>query len=137
MASLGASEIEVKRLGALYWFTIEFGMCLDKLGNKKAYGAGIMSSFGELAYCQTDKPEFLPLDPYLIAADYVDFPISEMQPTYFVAESFESAKDKINDYCNNISRPFNVSFNVKTQTIEVDRKIKTRDEHVGGGGLLF
>jgi phenylalanine-4-hydroxylase len=56
LASLGATEIELKRLAALYWFTIEFGMCLDKHGNKKAYGAGIMSSFGELEYCVTDKP---------------------------------------------------------------------------------
>ena len=42
-------------------------MCLDQKGNKKAYGAGIMSSFGELAYCVTDEPEFKPFDPYLIA----------------------------------------------------------------------
>ena len=56
LASLGASEIEINRLAAIYWFTIEFGMCFDRFGNKKAYGAGIMSSFGELAYCVTDKP---------------------------------------------------------------------------------
>lgn len=67
LASLGASEIELKRLAALYWFTIEFGMCLDQHGKRKAYGAGIMSSFGELEYCMTDKPKFLPLDPYKIA----------------------------------------------------------------------
>lgn len=67
LASLGATEIELKRLAALYWFTIEFGMCLDSNGKKKAYGAGIMSSFGELEYCMTDKPKFLPLDPYVIA----------------------------------------------------------------------
>lgn len=112
-------------------------MCLDKEGKRKAYGAGIMSSFGELEYCQTDVPKFLPLDPFLIAQDYVNFPISEMQPTYFVAESFEKAKYQIQDYCDSIPKPFNVSYNVKTQSIEVDRKIKTRDEHEGGGGLLF
>jgi phenylalanine-4-hydroxylase len=53
---LGASEIELKRLAAIYWFTIEFGMCLDDKGQKKAYGAGIMSSFGELEYCVSEKP---------------------------------------------------------------------------------
>ena len=103
-------------------------MCLDSQGNKKAYGAGIMSSFGELEYCVTDKPEFRPFDPYEISQSYVDFPISEMQPTYFVAESFQKAKMQIIDYCENIARPFNLSFNSKTLTIEVDRKIKTRDE---------
>lgn len=92
LASLGASEIELKRLAAIYWFTVEFGMCLDSKGLKKAYGAGIMSSFGELEYCVTSKPEFRPFDPYEISQNYVDFPISEMQPTYFVAESFQKAK---------------------------------------------
>ena len=72
---------------------------MDKSGAKKAYGAGIMSSFGELEYCVTDKPEFKPFDPYVIAQDYVNFPISEMQPTYFVADDFHSAKKLIIDYC--------------------------------------
>ena len=30
LASLGASELELKRLAAIYWFTVEFGMCLDQ-----------------------------------------------------------------------------------------------------------
>ena len=120
--------MELKRLAAIYWFTLEFGMCLNAAGEKKAYGAGIMSSFGELEYCMTDKPTFKPLDPYVIAQDHLTFPISEVQPVYFVAESFERAKAQIIDYCENISRPFSLSFNQRTQTIEVDRKIRTRDE---------
>lgn len=55
LASLGASEVELKRLAAIYWFTIEFGMCRED-GKNKAYGAGILSSLGELEYCTTDKP---------------------------------------------------------------------------------
>ena len=66
LASLGASEVELKRLAAIYWFTIEFGMCYEK-GKPKAYGAGILSSVGELEYCMTDVPELKPLDPYEIA----------------------------------------------------------------------
>jgi len=66
LASLGANEIELKRLAAIYWFTIEFGMCRED-GQNKAYGAGILSSFGELEYCLTDTPKLYPLDPYEIA----------------------------------------------------------------------
>jgi phenylalanine-4-hydroxylase len=66
LASLGASENEIKRLAAIYWFTIEFGMCKED-GKMKAYGAGILSSIGELAYCVTDEPKLKPLDPHDIA----------------------------------------------------------------------
>lgn len=67
LASLGASELEVKRLAAIYWFTIEFGLCLDSRGQKKAYGAGLLSSFGELEYCVSNLPQFKPFDPLDIA----------------------------------------------------------------------
>ena len=93
LASLGASDAELLRLAAVYWHTIEFGMCLNSNGERKAYGAGIMGSVAELEYCQTDKPEFLPLDLDLISREYLSFLITDMQPTYFVAESFERAKE--------------------------------------------
>jgi len=125
----------MKRLAAIYWFTIEFGMCRDKNNELKAYGAGIMSSFGELEYCVTDTPELKPFDPYVIAQNHIDFPISSMQPIYFVAESFSDAKAKIIDYCEHINKPFNVSYNTKTNCVEVDRKIRTRPEIEDG--LLF
>lgn len=62
-------------------------MCYED-GKPKAYGAGILSSVGELEYCVTDKPKLLPLDPFEIAENHLDYPISSMQPLYFVAESF-------------------------------------------------
>ena len=76
----------------LYWFTIEFGLCKQD-GQVKAYGAGLLSSFGELQYCLSDKPEVRPFDPSKTGLQ--KFPITEMQPVYFLAESFQGAKEKL------------------------------------------
>lgn len=37
----------MRRLARLYWFTFEFG-CVKEDGKVKSYGAGSLSSFGEL-----------------------------------------------------------------------------------------
>lgn len=66
LASLGANERDIDKLAAIYWFTLEFGMCKER-GLKKAYGAGILSSFGELQYCLSETPKYHALDPFEIA----------------------------------------------------------------------
>jgi phenylalanine-4-hydroxylase len=76
----------VKFLARLYWYTIEFG--LIKVGGKaKAYGAGLLSSGGELAYCVDDpKPRRLPFDlERMMRTEYL---IDRYQETYFVIDSF-------------------------------------------------
>jgi phenylalanine-4-hydroxylase len=80
----------------------------------------------------TNKPKFFPLDPFEIAQNHLDFPISSVQPHYFVAESFLSAKDIITKYCDQMSKPFNVSYDEKSGQVFVDRAIKTREELTGG-----
>ncbi|GAV09930.1 hypothetical protein RvY_19400 [Ramazzottius varieornatus] len=116
MASLGAPDDWIDKLATLYWFTVEFGMCKEK-NTYKAYGAGLLSSFGELQYCLTDKPEKRGFDPDKIAS--TKYPITEFQPVYYVADSFADAKDKVSQWAATIQRPFSVRYNPYTQSIEV------------------
>lgn len=75
-----------------YWFTVEFGLC-RQANELKAYGAGLLSSIGELQYSLSDKPELKDFDPEVTGVQ--EYPITEYQPTYFVAESFDDVKEKL------------------------------------------
>jgi len=77
----------VKMLARLYWFTIEFGL-MNTAAGIRAYGAGLLSSGGELAYCVDDpRPRRLPFD--LERTMRTEYQIDRYQETYFVIDSFE------------------------------------------------
>ncbi|XP_011299399.1 tyrosine 3-monooxygenase [Fopius arisanus] len=116
LASLGASDEEIEKLSTIYWFTVEFGLC--KEGTEvKAYGAGLLSAYGELLHSLSDKCEHRSFDPSTTAVQpYQD---QDYQPIYYVAESFEDAKEKFRRWVSTMSRPFEVRFNPHTQTVEV------------------
>ncbi|PAV59661.1 hypothetical protein WR25_21254 [Diploscapter pachys] len=120
LASLGATDDTIEKLATLYWFTVEFGVCLQN-GERKAYGAGLLSSFGELQYALSDKPEILPFEPSVTCE--TKYPITEYQPRYFLADSFVSAKNKLKAWAATIQRPFQVRYNAYTQKIEVLDKV--------------
>uniref|UniRef100_T1HGU7 phenylalanine 4-monooxygenase n=1 Tax=Rhodnius prolixus TaxID=13249 RepID=T1HGU7_RHOPR len=125
LASLGAPDEYVEKIATCYWFTVEFGICRQN-GKLKAFGAGLLSSYGELEYCLSDKPMLKPFDPPSTAQQ--KYPITEYQPIYFVAESFEDAKDKMIKYAQTIPRNFGVRYNAYTQTVEVlDSKTQVKE----------
>lgn len=87
------SEEALERLARIYWFTIEFGV-LWEAGEVKAYGAGLVSSAGELDAMR--RAELRPLD--LEAAARQEFDTTTYQPILFCADSFESMHQTLRDY---------------------------------------
>lgn len=127
LASLGATDEEMVKLATIYWFTVEFGLCretsADGRGEVKAYGAGLLSSFGELEYCLGKEAKHAVFDPAKTAVQ--EYPITSYQPLYFVAESFADMKEKVKEYSESFDRPFAARYNALTQTIEtLDTKAK-------------
>jgi len=130
LASLGASDDDITRLARCYWYSVEFGLCLEE-GKNKAYGAGLLSSFGELEYACKEhidggggevRPEILPWDP-AVAAN-LEFPITTYQPIYFLAESLQDGKIKMRKYCEGLPRPFYALYNRQTETVHIDRPVR-------------
>jgi phenylalanine-4-hydroxylase len=76
----------LKYLARLYWYTIEFGLIKSPDG-VKAYGAGLLSSGGELAYSVNDpKPVRRPFELMTVMGS--EYHIDSYQDQYFVIEDF-------------------------------------------------
>jgi phenylalanine-4-hydroxylase len=128
LASLGASDEDIDKLAHCYWHSVEFGLCRED-GVNKAYGAGLLSSFGELEYaCSPDHPgaEEPPVikdwDPSVAATQ--EFPITTYQPVYFIASSLQDAKQRMRAYCEGLQRPFFALHNPQTNTVHIDRPVR-------------
>jgi phenylalanine-4-hydroxylase len=93
-ASLRAtSAAALEFFSRVFWFTLEFGVVFE-LGTPKAYGAGLLSSFGELdTYRHAD---IRPWD--LRAMGTLDYDITHYQPVLFAASSFERLIDDLGSF---------------------------------------
>mmetsp|Transcript_20067 Transcript_20067/g.29165 ORF Transcript_20067/g.29165 Transcript_20067/m.29165 type:complete len:419 (-) Transcript_20067:112-1368(-) len=119
LASLGASDDDIERLARCYWFTVEFGLCRQD-GEVKAYGAGVLSSYGEIehAFMGSEARTFVDWDP--MVASQTDYPITKYQPLYFVANNFTSARNKLVAFTSNeIKRPFGTVFNEERNEVSL------------------
>lgn len=106
-ASLGADEKQIWHLTKIYWYTVEFGVIREG-AQVKAFGAGVLSSFGELAHMRDGQPSLRPFDPFAPQPkmSYKD----GFQKAYVVLESFEEAAQLLRDYCASIAKPGLVDF---------------------------
>jgi phenylalanine-4-hydroxylase len=114
-AMLCDDEYHIKRLGRLFWFTVEFGLIREN-GQVKIYGSGLVSSHAESEYslkgawerkghsaeeCKERAiPEWRPFD--LDRVCETDFEIHHYQPIYYVLESFEQLRDAMNEYAEEV-----------------------------------
>ena len=97
MQAYGAGGLKASRLQAceylarLYWYTVEFGLIATPAG-LRAYGAGILSSTGELRHSlQSTAPQRLGFDVERIMRTH--YRIDSFQGTYFVITGFEQLFD--------------------------------------------
>ena len=87
-AGLKALELGgLENLARLYWYTIEFGLIRTPQG-LRAYGAGILSSGGEVEYClHSSAPRRIPLDVERVMRTL--YKIDTYQESYFVIRDFQ------------------------------------------------
>ncbi|XP_072341219.1 tryptophan 5-hydroxylase 1-like isoform X2 [Scyliorhinus torazame] len=92
LVSLAATDEDVQKLATCYFFTVEFGLCKQD-GQLRAYGAGLLSSIGELKHALSDKAIVKPFEPRTTCTQ--ECLITTFQEAYFLSESFEEAKAKM------------------------------------------
>src|SRR5918999_1466932 len=77
----------------VFWFTIEFGVVWEE-GELRAYGAGILSSYGEIE--EFRGMEIRPIDFEQMAT--IDYDITKYQPVLFCAESMEHLVEEVGSF---------------------------------------
>ncbi|HQU82044.1 MAG TPA: phenylalanine 4-monooxygenase [Pyrinomonadaceae bacterium] len=90
-----ATDKQLEELGRLYWFTVEFGM-VEHEGDIKAYGAGLLSSFGELEHAFSDQVDRRKFD--LEEVINQDYSYSDMQKILYVIPSYAELKEQTRKY---------------------------------------
>jgi phenylalanine-4-hydroxylase len=84
------SDEALEFFSRVFWFTLEFGVVVED-GERKAYGAGLLSSFGEIQVFRN--AEIRPWD--IRAMGTTGYDITTYQPLLFEAESFGRLVDDL------------------------------------------
>jgi phenylalanine-4-hydroxylase len=88
-AGAAARKEDRPMLARLYWFTVEFGLIHRPDEGLRTYGAGIVSSIGEISYAlESSEPQRKRFDPLDVLR--TPYRIDIYQPIYFTIESFDT-----------------------------------------------
>ena len=90
---------EMSKIRNLHWWTVEYGL-IGTVENPKIYGAGLLSSIGESAWCMTDNVKKIPYD--ISAADQ-SFDITKPQPQLFVTPDFAQLSSVLEEFANKMA----------------------------------
>ena len=90
---------EMAQIRNLHWWTVEYGL-IGTLENPKIYGAGLLSSIGESAWCMTDNVKKL---PYTIEAAQQSFDITKVQPQLYVTPDFAYLSLILEEFANTMA----------------------------------
>jgi phenylalanine-4-hydroxylase len=90
---------EMAQIRNLHWWTVEYGM-IGSLENAKIYGAGLLSSIGESAWCMKDE---VVKRPYSIEAADINFDITKPQPQLFVTPNFAHLSLVLEQFANKMA----------------------------------
>lgn len=90
---------EMAKIRNLHWWTVEYGL-IGTVEDPKIYGAGLLSSIGESAWCMTDEVKKI---PYNISAADQSFDITKPQPQLFVTPDFAYLNLVLEEFANTMA----------------------------------
>ncbi len=90
---------EMSRIRNLHWWTVEYGL-IGTIEDPKIYGAGLLSSIGESAWCMTEEVAKI---PYSIEAADQSFDITKPQPQLYVTPDFARLSLVLEEFANTMA----------------------------------
>jgi phenylalanine-4-hydroxylase len=88
-----AGDENLRFLSRVFWFTVEFGVVVEG-GELRAYGAGILSSYGEID--EFRRMELRPLN--LVEMGTATYDITHYQPVLYRAESLDEVREVVGGF---------------------------------------
>jgi phenylalanine-4-hydroxylase len=84
----------LRALSRFFWFTVEFGLMRGIHGQVRAYGSGLLSSYGELEHAiESSEVQRYPLQLEWVINQGAE--IDRYQPLLFIVDSFEHLFDEV------------------------------------------